>query len=86
MSVRTVRLVDDAEATLATPRKQTGLSISDVLKRGLESYAEAVREEADTTPFDIVRRLNLGAGGHALAPARDAKAAVAETLRGKHRR
>ena len=28
MSVRTVRLDDDAEATLATPRKQTGLSIS----------------------------------------------------------
>lgn len=86
MSVRTVRLDDDAEATLAALRKQTGLSISDVLKRGLESYAEAVREEVGSTPFDIFRQLDLGPGGYAAAPARDAKAAVVETLRGKHRR
>ena len=62
MSVRTVRLDDDAEATLAALRKQTGLSISDVLKRGLESYAEAVREGAAARPFDIYRRLDLGPG------------------------
>ena len=86
MSIRTVRLDDDAEATLAALRKQTGLSISDVLKRGLESYAKAVREEVAETPFDIYRRLDLGPGGYAVAPARDAKAAVVETLRRKHQR
>ena len=86
MSVRTVRLDDDAEATLTALRKQTGLSISDVLKRGLESYAKAVREEVAETPFDIYRRLDLGPGGYAVAPARDAKAAVVETLRRKHQR
>lgn len=86
MSVRTVRLDDDDEATLAALRKQTGLSISDVLKRGLESYAEAVREGAAARPYDIYRRLDLGAGGYAAAPAKDAKAAVVEVLREKHRR
>ena len=35
MSTRTVRLDDDAEATLKTLQKQTGLSISNVLKQGL---------------------------------------------------
>ena len=86
MSVRTVRLDDDAETMLAALRKQTGLSISDVLKRGLESYAEAVRDRVATTPFDIYRRLDLGPGGYAIAPARDAKAAVVEVLEEKHRR
>ena len=86
MSVRTVFLDDDDEATLAALREQTGLSISDVLKRGLESYAEAIREDAASTPFDVFRRLELGPGGYALAPARDAKAAVVETLKEKHRR
>ena len=33
MSTRTVRLDDDAEATLKTLQKQTGLSISNVLKQ-----------------------------------------------------
>lgn len=86
MSVRTVRLDDDAEATLASLRKQTGLSISDVLKRGLESYAEVVRDESTNTPFDIFSRLDLGPGGYAMAPAREAKTAVVETLREKHRK
>ena len=86
MSVRTVRLDDDAEATLSALRKQTGLSISDVLKRGLESYAEAVRDETTATPFDIYRRLDLGPGGYSIAPARDAKTAVVEAIKGKHRR
>ena len=84
MSVRTVFLDDDAEATLAALCKQTGLSISDVLKRGLESYAEAVREETASTPFNIFRRLDLGPGGYVRASARDAKTAVVEAIREKH--
>ena len=62
MSVRTVRLDDDAEATLAALRKQTGLSISDVLKRGLESYAEAVREEVGSYAFRYLSPVGPGSG------------------------
>lgn len=85
MSVRTVFLDDDDEATLAYLRKRTGLSVADVLKRGLESYAEIVRDEVAAKPFDVYRRLDLGPGGYAIAPARDAKAALVEALRDKHR-
>ena len=62
MSVRTVRLDDDAEATLTALRKQTGLSISDVLKRGLESYAKAVREEVAETPLRYLSPIGSGTG------------------------
>ena len=75
---------DDAEAILAALCEQTGLSISDVLRRGLESYAEVVREGASTRSFEVYRRLDLGPGGYAIAPARDAKAALVEALRDKH--
>ena len=37
MGVRTVRLDDEAERTLAAVRKRTGLTISEVLKRGLRA-------------------------------------------------
>ena len=85
MSVRTVFLDDDDEATLAYLRKRTGLSVSDVVKRGLESYAEIVRDEVAAKPFEVYRRLDLGPGGYALAAASDAKSAMVEALREKHR-
>ena len=39
MGTRTIQLDDDAEATLSVLCNQTGLSISEVLKRGLQAYA-----------------------------------------------
>ena len=86
MSIRTVRLDEDAESTLATLRQQTGLSISEVLKRGLEAYAASTRNEGAKTPYEVYRRLDLGCGSYAVAPAKQAKAAVTETVRRKHGR
>ncbi len=86
MSVRTVRLDDAAESTLAALRQRTGLSISEVLKRGLHAYAVAVRAIAPATPYEVYRRLDLASGGDAIAPASQAKATVAEVIRRKHRR
>ena len=37
MGTRTIQLDDDAEATLSILCNQTGLSISEVLKRGLQA-------------------------------------------------
>jgi hypothetical protein len=34
-------------------------------------------------PYDIYRELDLGAGGYAIAPAREAKSAVAGIIRRK---
>lgn len=85
MSKRTVRLDEDAEATLASLLQRTGLSISEVLGRGLEAYAAAIHNEVAETPYEIYRRLDLGSGGDAVAPAKHAKTAVTETIRKKHR-
>ena len=86
MSTRTVRLDDEAERTLERLRRLTGLSISEVLKRGLEAYEEKAMQEAHRKPYDVYRELDLGGGGYAIAPAREAKSAVAEAIRRKHKR
>lgn len=83
MGTRTVRLDDEAENTLARLRKTTGLSISEVLKRGLQAYMQRAEQQLAARPFDIYRRLDLGAGGWSLAPAADAKRAVREAVRRK---
>lgn len=86
MGTRTVRLDDEAEETLGHLRSLTGLSISEVLKRGLHAYAAQASEQTDRTPYDIYRELDLGPGGYADAPAREAKTAVANLIRRKHQR
>jgi len=64
----------------------TGLSISEVLKHGLSAYETEVVEPAPRKPYEIFRQLDLGAGGYAVAPARDAKSALAKVIRRKHSR
>ena len=86
MSIRTVRLDDDAEATLSALQKQTGLSISNVLKRGLETFAMEAREKTATKPYEVFRRLDLGPGGYAMGPATNAKDLVSETIKKKYGR
>ena len=86
MSIRTVRLDDEAEATLAALQKQTGLSISNVLKRGLEAYATVARDKATKKPYEVYRQLDPGPGGEAVGPASNAKDLVVETIRKKYRR
>ena len=86
MSVRTVRLDDEAERTLAAVRQRTGLTISEVLRRGLDAYAAASIDDAAARPYEVYRRLDLGPGGHAIVAAREAKAAIAEAVATKNRR
>lgn len=83
MGTRTVRLDEQAENTLARLQKATGLSISEVLKRGLQAYVQRAEEQVEVRPFDIYRRLDLGTGGWSVAPASNAKRAVKEALRRK---
>ena len=86
VSIRTVRLDDAAESTLAALRQRTGLSISEVLKRGLHAYAEAVSETASEPPYEVFRRLDSACGGDAIAPASQAKSAVVKAIKKKHKR
>lgn len=86
MGIRTVRLDDDSEAVLADLRRRTGLSISDVFKRGLQAYASTSRDAEINTPYEIYRKLDLGPGGYAVAPAREAKAHIAGAIAAKHKK
>ncbi|MBK1731992.1 ribbon-helix-helix protein, CopG family [Thiococcus pfennigii] len=86
MGTRTVRLDEEAEKTLDRLRNLTGLSISEVLKRGLSAYESEAMKQARRTPNDIHSELDLGEGGYAIAPASETKHAVREAIRRKHRR
>ena len=86
MATRTVRLDDECERILAEVREATGLSVSVVLKRGLVAMRDAGRAAVAASPFEIYETLDLGPGGYARAPARDAKAAVRRLLLAKKAR
>ena len=86
MGIRTVRLDERDEETLAELRDRTGLSISEVFRRGLQAYAESVHYEMAETPYDVFRRLDLGPGGYAVAPATQAKTAIVTVIGEKHGR
>ena len=85
MSARTVRLDDEAERTLAAVRKRTGPPVSEVLRQGLRAYDAAASREAATRPFEAYQRLELGSGSDTVAPAKDAKAAIAEVIAARRR-
>lgn len=84
MGTRSVRLDDDTEKVLAKLTKVTGLSISEVLKRGLLVYKDQAMQTSARRPYEIYKQLDLGEGGYAQAPARQAKAAAAQAIRKKH--
>jgi len=85
MATRTVRLDAEAERTLARLTRMTGLSISEVLKRGLMSYKQqALNGSVTRTAYEVLCGLDLGPGGYARAPAREAKSAVKALIQRKH--
>jgi hypothetical protein len=86
MATRTVRLDDKTERVLRKLCRTTGLSISEVLKKGVETYSEQALAQKKTRPYEIFRRIELGAGGSSVAAARDAKRSIRETIARKHSR
>lgn len=65
---------------------QTGLSNSEVLKRGLQaSAALSPKVPAAETPYQVFSRLDLGPGGYAIAPAKSTKKAATEAIKKKQR-
>ena len=86
MAIRTVRLDDEAEATLRQIREATGLPISEALKQGLRSLSQQVRDSSGQRPYDLYERLDLGPGGCAIAPSTDTRRGVAMAIRKKLRK
>ena len=85
MATRTVRLDPESERILSEIQEATGMPVSRVLKRGLIALRDSLRVEAAGDPFLIYADLDLGPGGYAVAPARNAKQAIAAVL-GRTRR
>ena len=86
MATRSVRFDEETERALKRLTRVTGLSISEVLKRGVLAYEAVALENAPRRPWEVFESLDLGEGGWAQAPAANAKAAVAELFQRKHRR
>ena len=86
MGTRSVRLDDETEKALARLARATGMSISEILKRGVSSLEATVAEKGYRKPWELYSKLALGSGGYARAPARSAKAAARERIRSKHGR
>ena len=83
MGTRTVRFDDETEKALARLLKVTGLSISDVIKRGVQAYEHHAQRDGTVRPYDIYRRLELGKGGWSIASSNAGKSAVRDAIRRK---
>lgn len=81
MGTRSVRLDDEAESALYEIMDRTGCSISDAIKEGLLEYRLKTASSSRKKPSDFFKKFDLGEGGYALAPARDAKSAVKNQLK-----
>lgn len=81
MGTRSVRLDDEAESALNEIIDRTGCSISDAIKEGLLEYRLKTVASSKKKPSDFFEEFDLGEGGYALAPAREAKSAVKDKLR-----
>jgi hypothetical protein len=83
MVMRTVRLDQDSEQALAELVRETGLSISGVLKEGLLALRARRSGESSATAWDLYRELDLGPGGYASVPSTEVKQGVRDALRRK---
>ena len=71
MATRSVRFDAETEQALQRLTRVTGLSISEILKRGVFAYQAVALEQAPRKPWDIYAALELGAGGSAQGAAAD---------------
>ena len=79
----------ESEKILLIMRERTSLSDAQAIKAGLKIYADRIGLYAPDKPNrreayrEVYRKMDLGPGGYAVAPAKDAKTAVAEIIRKK---
>jgi hypothetical protein len=83
--LHSVRFDDETEAALMRVRNATGASASEVMKEGVVALSDRLARQATVRPFDIYRKLDVGPGGYARAPARNAKRGLKAILRRKHK-
>jgi hypothetical protein len=80
MATRTVRLDDESEGLLEELQRATGQSVSAVLKSGLVALRDSIRQGTAQNPYAVYEQLDLGPGGYARVPAREAKHGIRAVL------
>ena len=90
MATRTVRFEPETERILAEVKKSTGLSVSEILKRGLVAFQRESQDSGTRSAIEIFQSLDWsdepGAKESAIAPASQAKSAVKAIVLRKHQR
>ncbi len=87
MGMKTVRLEPEEEKLLERLRRRTGLTTSDILKRGMKLLDESLaKQPPKKTAWEIYSELDIGPGGDAIAPATETRKAVREAILRKHRK
>ncbi len=87
MTTRTVRLDPKTERVLEEVTRATGLSISEVLKRGLLALRDDVRSSGvGRTPYEIYETLDIGLGGDAKGSSAQVRQTVRASIRRKLRK
>lgn len=86
MATRTVRIDEETEAILDELRRETGMSVSEVLKRGIRALHQEHVRMAIPLPFEVYRRLDVGPGGYSSFPSTEVRRGVREAVRKKLRR
>ncbi|MFB6263874.1 MAG: hypothetical protein ABEL76_09670, partial [Bradymonadaceae bacterium] len=62
MSTRSVRLDDEAEQRLRELQDRTDLTVSEILRRGIDALYEQLEERESESPYEIYEQLDLGPG------------------------
>jgi hypothetical protein len=86
MGMKTVRMEPEDEKLLARLRRRTGLTTSDILKRGMKLLDESLTEKPQKTAYEIYCELDLGPGGYAIGPSTETRKAVRAAILRKHRK
>lgn len=84
MGVKTVRMEPEDEKLLERLRRRTGLTVSDILKRGMRLLDESLAAQPKRTPYEIYASLDLGPGGEAAGSASDSRSAARRAILRKH--
>lgn len=83
MSIRTIRMDDDAERLLSRIIRNTGMSISTAFKEGLKALQDEHRKTKTKSPYDVFKELDLGPGGYTKASSSETKKGVKEAIQRK---
>ncbi len=86
METRSVRLDEETEKTLSMLTRLMGLTILELLKRGVFACRSKALEKTGRKPYEIFRQLDLGSGGYARVPAKNAKTVVGDIIRERNGR